>query len=349
MAKITLDDLVNIEPVKVSTDAKSASLMILGAVKSGKSTFIHELYGDRVLFIATERRHNFLAGAKVINISNYAEYLKVMKLIRDPKVQEQYDAVVVDTFTRLQEWAESYTLSKLNVEELGDVPYGGGHAAFNKEMAKAVELIEQSGLVPHFIVHTKTQTKQVPKADMPEEYVTDDMSLTTDKKTRQQVYEFNKEVPDLKNATFNALNRVCDNILFFDVLIDDSGNEERRIYYRDSVSHTAGSSLKYMPEWTKLSAKSYLEAFKDAVEKEGKNNITDKPKEKPTDNDTKYDFDALMKETAELGKKLQKDGKTEERNKVIEDVLGNGRKVKDLDESQAEILSVLVDKLKEIA
>ena len=56
-----------------------------------------------------------------------------------------------------------------------------------------------------------------------------------------------------------------------------------------------------------------------------------------------------MKETAELGKKLQKDGKTEERNKVIEDVLGNGRKVKDLDESQAEIQAVLVDKLKEIA
>lgn len=349
MAKITLDDLVNIEPIKVSTDAKSASIMILGAVKSGKSTFIHELYGDKVLFIATERRHNFLAGAKVINISSYAEYLKVMKLIRDPKVQEQYDAVVVDTFTRLQEWAENYTLAKLGVEELGDVPYGGGHAAFNKEMAKAVELIEQSGLVPHFIVHTKTQTKQVPKAEMPEDEITDNMTVTTDKKTKQQVYEFNKEVPDLKNATFNALNRVCDNILFFDVLVDDNGNEERRIYYRDSVSHTAGSSLKFMPEWTSLSAKSYLDAFKEAVEKEGKENTTDKPKQKPTDRENSYDFDSIMKEIAELGKQLQKDGKANERQKVIEEVLGKGRKVKDLDESQAEIASVLVDKLKEIA
>nr|WNM55867.1 hypothetical protein CoNPh37_CDS0201 [Staphylococcus phage S-CoN_Ph37] len=86
MAKIKLDDLMNIEPVKVSTDAKSASLMILDTVKSGKSTFIHELYGDRNFYSLTERRHNFLAGAKVINISNYAEYLKVMKLkIKDPK------------------------------------------------------------------------------------------------------------------------------------------------------------------------------------------------------------------------------------------------------------------------
>ena len=169
------------------------------------------------------------------------------------------------------------------------------------------------------------------------------------KKTKQQVYEFNKEVPDLKNATFNALNRVCDNILFFDVLVDDNGNEERRIYYRDSVSHTAGSSLKFMPEWTSLSAKSYLDAFKEAVEKEGKENTTDQPKQKPTDSENSYDFDSIMKEIAELGKKLQKDGKADERQKVIEEVLGKGRKVKDLDESQAEIASVLVDKLKEIA
>ena len=65
-----------------------------------------------------------------------------------------------------------------------------------------------------------------------------------------------------------------------------------------------------------------------------------------------YDYDSLdgmEKSITELGKQLQKDGKANERQKVIEEVLGKGRKVKDLDESQAEIASVLVDKLKEIA
>src|SRR5699024_5430123 len=104
-----------------------------------------------------------LTGAKVVDISSYAEYLKVMKLIRDPKIQEQYDAVVVDTFTRLQEWVESYTLSRLGIEDLGDLGYGKGHSEFKKEMNKAVELIETSGLVPHLIVRTKTVEQKIRK------------------------------------------------------------------------------------------------------------------------------------------------------------------------------------------
>ena len=349
MKKITLEDLVDIEPVKVSSDARSASLMVLGESKVGKSTFINELYGDRVLFIATERRHSFLTGAKVIDISSYAEYLKVMKLIRDPKVQEQYDAVVVDTFTRLQEWTEAYTLSKLGIEDLGDLGFGKGHAEFKKEMNRAVELIETSGLVPHFIVHTKTIVKQIPKDEISEDDVNDNMTLSKDKKTGKQIYEFNKEIADLKPAVFNSLNRVCDNILFFDVVMDKNGKEERRIWYRDSLFHIAGSSLKNMPEYTELSAQAYLDAFAAAVKSEGKENITDKPKEKPDDNSGQYDYEQLMSEIADLGKQLQVDGKAEERNKVIEEVLGKGNKVKDTKPEQAEVLAVLVDKLKEIA
>lgn len=346
--KITVEDLINVEPVKVSKDARSASLMVLGESKVGKSTFINELYGEKVLFIATEFRHNFLAGAKVINIKSYAEYLKIMKLIRDPKIQEQYDAVVVDTFTRLQEWIETYTLSRLNIEDLGDLGYGKGHSEFKKEMNKAIELIETSGLVPHFIVHTKTVVKQIPKDEISEEDVTDDMTLSKNKKTGKQVYEFNKEIADLKPAVFNSLNRICDNILFFDIVLNDNGKEERRICYRDSLYHVAGSSLKHMPEYTELSAKAYLEAFKKAVEDEGEENSTDKPKVKPVETDTKKDFDDLMFELNKIGKELQDNGKGKERNAVVEKVLGHGKKAKDLDESQVEVLSVLVNELKEL-
>ena len=347
--KLTVEDLINIEPIKVSSDARSASLLILGESKVGKSTFINDLYGDRVLFICTEYRHNFLAGAKTVNIESYADYLRLMKLIRDPKIQEQYDAVVVDTFTRLQEWTEAYTLSRLGIEDLGDLGYGKGHSEFKKEMNRAVELIETSGLIPHFIVHTKTIVKQIPKDEISEDDVNDNMTLSKDKKTGKQIYEFNKEIADLKPAVFNSLNRVCDNILFFDVVMDKNGKEERRIWYRDSLFHIAGSSLKNMPEYTELSAQAYLDAFAAAVKSEGKGNITDKPKEKPDDNSGHYDYEQLMSEIAELGKKLQADGKAEERNKVIEDVLGKGNKVKDTKPEQAEVLAVLVDKLKEIA
>src|SRR5699024_9496944 len=260
-----------------------------------------------------------------------------------------YDAVVVDTFTRLQEWTEAYTLSRLGIEDLGDLGYGKGHSELKKEMNRAVELIETSGLVPHLIVHTKTIVNQIPKDEISEDDVNYKMTLSKDKKTGKQVYEFNKEIADLKPSVFNSLNRVCDNILFFDVVMDKNGKEERRIWYRDSLFHIAGSSLKNMPEYTELSAQAYLDAFSAAVKSEGKENITDKPKEKHNDDTGEYDYDKLLSEIAELGKKLQADGKADERNKVIEDVLGKGNKVKDTKPEQAEVLAVLVDKLKEIA
>ena len=104
-----------------------------------------------------------------------------------------------------------------------------------------------------------------------------------------------------------------------------------------------------MPEYTELSAEAYLKAFEKAVNDEGEENTTDKPKEKPTDDPGYYNYNELMAEVAELGKKLQTEGKSEERNKAISEVLGEGRKVKDLNENQAEVLSELVERLKEIA
>ena len=102
-----------------------------------------------------------------------------------------------------------------------------------------------------------------------------------------------------------------------------------------------------MPEYTELSPKAYQEAVEKAIESEGKEHTENTSRQQSHGAD--YNFDSLMSEVADLGKQLQNDGKADERNKVIAEVLGSGRKVKDLDESQAEVLAVLVDKLKEIA
>ena len=43
MAKITVDDLLNIEGNKVPTDAKTYSTFVYGFPKTGKTTFINDL------------------------------------------------------------------------------------------------------------------------------------------------------------------------------------------------------------------------------------------------------------------------------------------------------------------
>lgn len=346
MAKITVDDLLNIEGNQVPTDAKSYSTFVYGYPKTGKTTFINDLYGEKVLFLATERRHDAIPNAHVINIDSWAEFLKVMKLLKDPKLHEKYDAIALDTVSRFEVYCEQYVLSDLQIEDLSDAAWGKGFSAYNKELEKGLSLIEKSGYTPIFISHAKSETKKVLVSEATDEEKGVD-GATVVKEDGKQYVEYQKTVPDIKTKFFNMINRIADNILFLDLSVDSKGLEHRKIFYRDNLTHLAGATFRHMPETTELSADAYSNAVKKAIESEGKDNIVEGKREQSKG--VEYDFDSIMKEIAELGKQLQKDGKANERQKVIEEVLGKGRKVKDLDESQAEIASVLVDKLKEIA
>lgn len=346
MAKITVDDLLNIEGNQVPTDAKSYSTFVYGYPKTGKTTFINDLYGEKVLFLATERRHDAIPNAHVINIDSWAEFLKVMKLLKDSKLHEKYDAIALDTVSRFEAYCEQYVLSDLQIEDLSVAAWGKGFSAYNKELEKGLSLIEKSGYTPIFISHAKSETKKVLVSEATDEEKGVD-GATVVKEDGKQYVEYQKTVPDIKTKFFNMINRIADNILFLDLSVDSKGLEHRKIFYRDNLTHLAGATFRHMPETTDLSADAYSDAVKKAIESEGKDNIVEGKREQSKG--VEYDFDSIMKEIAELGKKLQKDGKADERQKVIEEVLGKGRKVKDLDESQAEIASVLVDKLKEIA
>lgn len=347
MAKITLEDILNLEPNKVPTDVKSYSTFIYSYPKAGKTTFINDLYGERVIFIATERRHDAIPGAMVINVDSWAEFLQVMKHLRKPEAREKFDAICIDTVGRLEAYAEAYVLSTLGIDDLSDAAWGKGFSTYNKELEHGLSLIEKSGYVPVFITHAKTETKKVLVSEATNKEKNLDSAQIVKEKDGKEYVEYQKTVPDIKNKFFNMINRVADNILFLDLTVDSSGVEHRKIFYRDSLEHLAGATFRNMPEYTDLSPKAYQDAVKKAIESEGKENIVDESREQSKG--TEYDYNALMTEVAELGKKLQQDGKADERNKVIENVLGKGRKVKDLDESQSEVLSVLVDELKEIS
>lgn len=347
MAKITLDDIINLEPNKVPTDVKSYSTFVYSYPKAGKTTFINDLYGERVVFLATERRHDAIPGAMVINIDSWAEFLQVMKLLKKPEAQEKFDAVCIDTLGRLESYAEAYVLANLGVDDLQEAAWGKGFSAYNKELEHGLSLIEKSGYTPVFIAHAKTETKKV----LVSEATTEEKSLNSaqtvkDKADGKEYVEYQKTIPDVKNRLFNMVNRIADNILFLDLTVDSKGVEHRKIFYRDSLEHLAGATFRHMPDYTDLSPKAYQEAASKAIELEGKKNLKDTKREQSKG--VKYDYDALMTEVAEIGKKLQEEGKANKRNQIIEQVLGKGNKVKDLDESQAEVLSVLLDELKEI-
>lgn len=346
--KMTVEDLLNMEGSKVPNNAKSYSTLVYGAPKMGKTSFVHDLYGEDVIYIATERRHAHIPNVHVVYIDSYPEYLKIMKLLKDDRLKEKYSAVCIDTLGRLEDFIREYVLGKLNIDDLGDLPYGAAYGEYNKELERALRLVEHSGYVPVFIAHSKTNVEKVlVEKATDEEKNSETAQKVRDKSNGKEYIEYSKQVPDLREKFYSMCNRIVDNVLFLDNSLDENGEEHRKIFYRDTPHHVAGASFKNMPEYTALSAKAYQKAMENAINTVDNEDLVDEAREQSKGTD--YDFNALMSEVAKLGKQLQEQGKEKERNKVIEDVLGKGNKVKDLNESQVEVLSVLVEELKEIA
>lgn len=343
--KLTVDDLLNLEGNKVPNDARSYSTFIYSEPKEGKTTLVNDMYGERVLFLASEKRHAHIPNAHVININSYADYLRAMKLLKDDKLKEKYDALCIDTLGRMESFVEAMVLSKLDIDNLKDLPYGAGYAEYNKELENMISLIEHSGYIPVFIAHAKETTERV-EVEKASDEVKESESAQRVTENGKQYIEYKRVVPDVKNKLWNIVNRVADQILYLGNVVDENGVEHRKIFYRNTPDHLAGSSFKYMPESTELSADAYLKAVEDAISKEGSDNTKDGGREQSKGVD--YDFDSLMTEAGELGQKLQKEGRTKELSQVVEDVLGKGKKVKDLKSDQAEVLSVFVDKLKDL-
>src|SRR5699024_10850791 len=129
--------IVNIEKVEdremtcFSVDNEEELFLINDYIVTHNTSLVQDLYGERVLFIATENRHAHIEGVHVINVDSYPEYLRVMRLLQTPELQEKYDALCIDTVGRMESYIEQYVLNKLNIEALGDLAYGAGYGAYN--------------------------------------------------------------------------------------------------------------------------------------------------------------------------------------------------------------------------
>ena len=343
--------IVNIEKVEdremtcFSVDNEEKLFLINDYIVTHNTSLVQDLYGERVLFIATEKRHAHIEGVHVINIDSYPEYLRVMRLLQTPELQEKYDALCIDTVGRMESYVEHYVLNKLNIEALGDLAYGAGYGAYNKELENMISLIEKSGYVPVFISHDKTVTQQVEKTKATEDDKNaENASLSFDKKTGKEYIEYDRKEPDIKNKLNNLLARVVDDVLYLGFVVDENGIEERRIFTKPTANHFAGSSFN-LPESMPQNAEVFKEETVKAIKRKGSDNLEEGSREQSQG--VEYNFDELMKETASLGKQLQENGKADMLKQIVEEVLGKGKKVKDLEPSQVEVLSALVDRLKE--
>lgn len=150
---------------------------------------------------------------------------------------------------------------------------------------------------------------------------------------------------------------VIDNSDIVLYLSSNGVDEDRKVikssaWLAETEEHFARSRFDYidtyLPEFTAENLeKAIIEAVKRQEEAEGIVAVTYE-EQKQNNASEELDYDSLMEQIKEVGIKLNEEGRLEEVNQITEKHLGKGVKVTECSRKQVNVMSVILDDLKDL-
>ena len=324
-------DLLGLQPHKVSRDLRGYSVFFYGEPKSGKTTIASKF--PNALLLAFEKGYNALAGVMAQPINSWAEFIKVQRQLKDEKVKEKFSTIIIDTADIAYSYCEKYVCANNGVDTIADIGYGKGYALVGNEFDEKLRSIVQMGYGIVLISHA---TDKVFKDESGQEY--------------------NKIVPTLDKRSNNIIARMADIIGYSRTVTDAEGNNKTLLFMRGTQRFEAGSRFKYTPDYIEFTYDNLVNAIADAIDKQakedGKDLFTDERENNYVDTSSHLDFDELM---TEFNKMIEKFSEDEEKmasyyapriTQIIDNYLGKGKKVNEMNRDQVEQLVLIIDDLK---
>lgn len=321
-------DLLNLQPHQVSDDLRGYSVMFYGEPKSGKTTTASKF--PKSLIIAFEKGYAALPGVMAVPVNSWTDFLKIVRQLKDEAVKEKYETVVIDTVDIAYDYCEQYICSQNGVDAIGDIPFGGGYTKVAKEFDTKLRSIVQMDYGLVLISHS---TDKVFKDETGEEY--------------------NKIVPTLPAKARLIASRMCD-IIGYSRSVNTDGGTKTVLFMRGTERFEAGSRFKYTPDHIEFNYKNLVQAIREAVEKQSKEDGLDVLNHKDninTKNLLELDFDELLNEFNTVTQKLVEIDAQKNVAKitdVVEKYLGIGKKVNEMSRGQTELLDMILFDLKQI-
>lgn len=301
--------------------------------KTGKTTTASKF--PKSLLLAFEKGYNALPGVKAQPINSWAEFLKVIRQLKDEKVKEMYESIIIDTCDIAYDYCQKFICSNFGVNTIADIPYGKGYTLVANEFDEKLRSIFQMGYGIVLISHA------------------------TDKPFKDEAgEEYNKIVPTLDKRANNIISRMADIIGYSRIVTDENGNNKTMLFMRGTPRYEAGSRFQFTPDYIEFNYTNLVNAIGEAIDKQaevdGKELFTDERKNAYLDTTSHLDFDELMKEFDDLIKKFAEDETKMETyyapriTEIIDKYLGKDKKVSEMKRAQVEQLSLIIDELKAI-
>ena len=336
-------DLLDIQPHQVSRDLRGYSVFLYGEPKSGKTTIATKF--PRHMLLAFEKGYNAIPGAMANPINSWGEFRKVLKQLKDPRVKERFETIIIDTADIAYDLCEKYICSNakrsdggFGVDSVADIPFGKGYTMVAKEYDECLRSIVQMDYGLVLISHAVDKTF-----------------------TDEQGREFNQIVPTLGNKPRNIVSRMCDIIGYSrSIPSEDGTTTSTKLFMRGTPRYVAGSRFKYTPDYIDFTYKDLVKAIGEAIDRQmaedGSEYFTDERTNlyKTVIDDLDYDelietFNSIIKNLVETKSEDEFANFWQPRIVQITDkYLGKGMKVSQCSRDQVEALDLIVTDLQEL-
>ena len=319
-------NLLDITPHQVSRDLRGYSVFFYGEAKSGKTTIATKFPNH--LLLAFEKGYNAIPGVMAQPITSWGEFRKALRQLRDEKVKERFETIIVDTADIAYDYCERYICSNANVDTIGDIPYGKGYKLAAKEFDECLRSILQMNYGLVIISHDQDKTF-----------------------TDEQGKEYNKIIPTLENKARLVCERTCD-IIGYSRIVETEDGAKTKLFLRETPRFMAGSRFKYIAPSIDFNYNELVKAIADAVDAEANEHGSAAVVAEAVNLHTAdkiYNFDEMMKEFQTVVGDLVNSGTQPAKiTDIVERHLGKGKKVTECTEAHAEQLDLILYDLKQL-
>ena len=321
-------------PVKttINRTLQAKSIMIVGKSKSGKSTIAAQ--APRPIFLMTENGGEGLTGFTPVPITSWVEFKNVVNQLCTPKGRQNFDTVVIDTYTNLILLLDKYVGQKMttdkNTLDFGsDADYGKGAKSMRNELGIQLQKLANQGYLMLNIVHAEDKV----------DFETGKAYIGT----------------SLSNSLYGVAEKFVDQIVYLRRDEDKKGNIEHRIWF-NSKGGFNGAGGRFTPKVDSVpcSYKNLEAAMLEAMDEIGETTgaklvVNDGPSVQIEVIEAEnLDMDAMKAEFSAMVQDLvnKSENNIPAIQKVITSILGPNKKANDLVPGQEELLVEVIASLK---
>ena len=321
-------DLMNLEPTRISKNLKGKFILLYGEPKVGKTTFLSKI--PKTLILSFEPGTNALNNVYAQPIQTWADFKMAINQLRMPALKEKFDIIGIDTADVAYDLCVKQICSNNGVNQIGEIPWGGGYDLVKKEFASAFNDLAFLGYGMVFISHS---TEKKFKNEKDEEYV--------------------QLCPAMPSRAYDIVNKLVDIIGYIRTITTD-GVQNTKIFLRGNDRFWAGSRFKYIEPVVDFSYDSVTKAIYDAIEKEINATTEETAENKENDEYNPYfkvDYGVLMDEAKQLWLKLT-NGNEENAKAILNEVdrlmdtPGKYTKISEIPEDKIAILQEVITFMK---